>query len=99
MTYSKEILDDIAEDAKQGLSLQEIAIRLNVPYDTLHEDYCAENSDIKRFYDYGQAKGKSLTDAQLFKLSQNGSVSAKMLYDKKMLTAQLTNIYREIDEV
>jgi hypothetical protein len=99
MIYAKEILDDILLDAKNGLSLIEISVRLGVPFDRFYVDYCNPETNVKRYYDHGQAEGKTKTDLQLYKLAQNGSVSAKLAYDKKMLVAHLANLYKEIDEL
>ncbi len=97
--YSQQILDDILTDAKHGHSLQEIAVRLNIPYSELFADYKNTLMPVKQFYDAGQAQGRSETDAALYTLAKNSSATAKAAYDDKILVADLTNKFREIDEL
>ncbi len=95
MKYTKETLDDIMLDAKHGLSLKEIAIRLCIPVLDFFTDYKNKESKVKLYYDSGRAQGKIETDKALFELAKNGSTSAKESYDKKMKNADLSNeIYK-----
>ena len=96
--YSQEILDDILLDAKHAFSLMEIAVRLNISFDELFADYCNPELPVKRFYDAGQAQGRIETDKTLYTLAKNGSSTAKDAYDKKLLIAHLSNVFKQIEE-
>jgi len=94
--YPIEILEDIMKDAMLGLSLMEISIRLNMPYQEFYEDYCILNTQVKAYYDAGRSKGKIETDKSLFELAKSGSTAAKDAYDDKLIQAHLQNSFLEI---
>jgi len=97
MIFTQEQLEDIQRDGMLGKSLIEVSIRLKIPYQELYRSYSDPNSHVKAFYDYGISKGKIVTDDILFKLAENGSISAKTAYDTKMNLAFYTNLFSEID--
>jgi hypothetical protein len=99
MIYTQEILEDIELDAQLGKSLLEISVRLGIPYSELYRDYANPDLLVKKFYDFGISKGKTITDNALFKLAENGSSSAKDAYDKKLTIAHFTNVFNEIDSL
>jgi len=98
MKYNKEILEDIMLDAKHGLSLAEIAVRICIPEKDFFADYINENTQVKLFYDSGRSQGKIETDKALYELAKNGSSTAKTAYDNKMKEAVLRNKFTEIFE-
>jgi len=98
MKYSKEILEDIMIDAKHGLSLSEIAVRLCISEKKIFDDYINENTRVKLYYDSGRSQGKIETDRALFELAKNGSSTAKTAYDNKMKEAVLRNKFTQIFE-
>lgn len=96
MKYSPEILEDIMLDAKHGLSLQEVALRLNITFKELYTNYCNPELEVKSYYDAGQSLGKIETDKALYELAKNGSSTAKKDYDDKLSDATLSNQFNEI---
>jgi len=96
LTYTPDILEDIMLDAKLGLSLLDISIRLDIPYNQFYADFCNAETQIKLYYDAGRSQGRIETDKALFDLAKNGSTSAKLSYDNKLTEADLKNKFIEI---
>jgi len=97
MKYSQQILDDILIDAKNGLSLSDVSLRLGMPFPELFSDYNNPEYEVKRHYDAGAAQGDTITNSALLGLAENGSVLAKAAYDKKRTLANIKNIFDAID--
>lgn len=99
MKYSQEILEDILLDAKHGYSLADVAMRLNLPYDELLNDYYNPIYEVKQYYDSGRAQGNTDARKAIHGLAKNGSVAANQLYQKTMMTSELENKLKELDEL
>jgi len=93
MEYSKVLLEDIMTDAKHGLSLREISIRLGISCEIFTKDYYDNTTDVKKYYDSGRSLGKIETDKTLYELAKNGSTAAKQAYDEKLKEAEFDNIF------
>ncbi len=85
-------------DGKHGLSLAEIAKRLNISEKDMFRAYNDLNTQVRTYYDGGRALGTTETDKALYDLAKNGSSTAKQAYDEKLKQANLRNEFQIIDE-
>jgi hypothetical protein len=96
--YSQEMLEDIQLDAKHGLSLRDIAMRLNIPVSEFLDDYWNVELLDKSHYDTGRTQGTIEVDSAIFKLAANNSHSAQETYKKRLLASRIENKIQELDK-